>query len=33
MFGFWGKSIHGNKGVNSTGLASKAGQFLFYMGL
>jgi hypothetical protein len=21
MFGFWGKSNHGNKGVNSAGLA------------
>jgi hypothetical protein len=27
MFGFWGKSIHGNKGVNSAGLALIAGQF------
>jgi hypothetical protein len=29
MYGFWGKSIHGNKGVNSAGLALIAGQFFY----
>jgi hypothetical protein len=31
MYGFWGKSTHGNKGVNSAGLALKAGQFFYLL--
>lgn len=29
MYRFWGQSTHGNKGVNSAGLALKAGQFFY----